>query len=42
MVYTCAVWKALESKKDGNKVNVLWNNERSAVVLDHFRNFKDI
>ena len=37
-------WKALESRKDGKKVNVLCivdrNYERSVVVLDHFRNFK--
>ena len=40
MVYTCT----LEDMKDGKKVNVLCivdrNDERSVVVLDHFRNFK--
>ena len=38
--------KALESIKDGKKVNVLsindQNHERSVVVLDRFRNFKGI
>ena len=38
--------KALESTKDGKKVNVLCivdqNHERSVVVLDHFRNFKGV
>ena len=38
--------KALESTKDGKKVNVLCivdqNHERSVVALDHFRNFKGI
>ena len=28
--------------KDGKKVNVDQNHERSVVVLDHFRNFKGI
>ena len=36
----------MKSKKDGKKVNVLCivdqNHERYVVVLDHFRNFKDI
>ena len=46
MVYI-AIWKALESTKDGRKkVNVLCivdrNHSRSVVVLDHFRNFKEI
>ena len=40
-------WKALESTKDGKKVNILCivdqNHERSVVVvLDYFRNYKDI
>ena len=38
------IWVALESIKDGKKVNVFyvvdWSHERSVVVLDHFRNFK--
>ena len=40
------MWKALESTKDGKKVNLLctvdWNHERSVVVLDYFRDFKGI
>ena len=36
----------MKSKKDGKKVNVLCivdqNHERYVVVLEHFRNFKDI
>ena len=40
------IWRGLESKKDGKKVNVLCiigqNHERSVVVPDHFRNFKSI
>ena len=42
---TCS-GKALESTKDGKKVNILCiidqNHERPVVVLDHFRNFNDI
>ena len=38
--------KALESTKDGKKVNVLCivdrNYERSVAIIDHFRNFKGI
>ena len=41
-----AIWKALESTRDGKKVNVLyivdWNHERPVVVADFFRNFKII
>ena len=44
--FILAIWKALESTKDGKKVNVLCvvdrNHERPVVVLDHFRNFKGI
>ena len=44
--FILAIWKALESTKDGKKVNVLWNVDqnqgRFVVVLDHFRKFKDI
>ena len=44
--FTLAMWKALESMKDGKKVIVLWiidqNYGRFVVVLDHFRNFKGI
>ena len=42
---TCNTWKGLENMKDGKKVNVFfvgWNHERFVVVLNHFRNFKDI
>ena len=46
MVYILAVWKALESTKDGKKVNVLCivdqYREKSVVALGHFRNFKSI
>ena len=44
--FRLAIWKALESKKDEKKVNVLCivnrNHDRSVIVLDHFRNFKGI
>ena len=44
--FILAIWKALESTKDGKKVNALCivdqNQGRFVVVLDHFRNFKDI
>ena len=44
--FILAIWKALESIKDGKKVIVLWiidqNYGRFVVVLDHFRNFKGI
>ena len=47
MVYIILViWRTLKSTKEGKKVKVLctlvWNHERSVVVLDHFRNFKGI
>ena len=39
-----AIWKALESTKDGKKVNVLCivdrNHKRLVVVLDHFSNLE--
>ena len=45
MVYTCNI-KALESTKDGKKMNLLCivdrNHKRSVVALDHFRSFKGI
>ena len=40
-----AMWRALESaiQKDGGEVNVLYivdrNHQRSAIVVDQFRNF---
>ena len=41
-----AIWRALESGTEGKKVSVLyivaWNQERSVVVIEHFRNFKGI
>ena len=44
--FIIAIWKALESTKDGKKVNVVsivdQNNERSVAALNHFRNFKGI
>ena len=46
LMVSLTIRKALESTKDGKKVNVLCivdqNHERSVVVLDHFRNFKGI
>ena len=47
MVYTCNMKrKAGESTKSGKKVNGVFisdrNNERSGVVLYHFRNFKSL
>ena len=40
------IWRAVESKKDGKKVDVLCivdrNHERCVVALDNFRNFKGI
>ena len=45
-MFVPAIRKALESAKDGKKVNILCiidqNNERSVVALDHFRSFKGI
>ena len=41
------LWK-VQTAKEGKKMNVLvlcivaQNDERSVLVLDHFRNFKDI
>ena len=41
-----AMWTALESTKDGKKVNLICivdqNHGRSVVMLDHFRNSKGI
>ena len=41
-----AIWKPLESTKDGKKMNILrivdQNHERPVVVLYHFTNFKSI
>ena len=47
MVYTCNMKrKAGESTKSGKKVNGVFisdrNNERSGVVLYHFKNFKSL
>ena len=46
LMVSLTIRKALESTKDGKKVNVLCivdrNHERSVVVLDHFRKFKGI
>ena len=45
-MFVPAIRKALESTKDGKKVNILCiidqNNERSVVALDHFRSSKGI
>ena len=42
--FILAIWKALESAKDGKKLNLLCivdqSHEWSVVVLDNFRNFK--